>query len=104
MRHMHTDCGCVTGARAGTVITRHARTRAQQRAIQPAMLDMLLDYGASLPAGGGAEIVFLPRWTRQELAGQIGAASSDRLASAYAVVSGDGAVITVGHRYRRQLR
>ena len=65
------------------------------------MLDVLLDHGTSCPAGNGAEIVFLPRWTRMELAGRIGSASCDRLADTYAVVSADGAVITVGHRTRR---
>lgn len=101
MRSMHTDRNSTASALTGAAMTWHARTRAQQRAIRPAMLDLLLDHGTSCPAGNGAEIVFLPRCTRMELAAQIGSASCDRVAATYAVVSAEGAVITVGHRTRR---
>ena len=71
-----------------------ARRRAQQRA-------MPLDHGARVPAGGGAEIVLCTPANRQECAAEIDRHCADKLRSAYAVVSAEGVVITVGRRFRR---
>ena len=79
----------------------HARQRAQQRAIPLSMLEVLLDHGARVPAGGEAEIVHFTPATRQECAAEMDRSCADKLRSAYAVVSADGLVITVGHRFRR---
>lgn len=82
-------------------LSAHARQRAQQRAIPLSMLELLLDHGARVPAGGGAEIVHFTPANRQECAAEMDRSCADKLRAAYAVVSAEGVVITVGHRYRR---
>jgi hypothetical protein len=64
-----------------SLFTEHARTRMQQRGIPAAAVELLLEYGKSAPAGGGCEIVYLKK--------------------TYAILGADGAIVTVGHRYRR---
>ena len=71
--------------------TAHARARMQQRGIPPAAIEALLDEGRSAPAGRGCEVLFFER----------AAGRGGRFARTYAVLGRDGAVITVGHRYRR---
>jgi len=71
--------------------TDHARARMQQRGIRAAAVQALLDYGRSVPAGDGCEVLFFDKAVRR----------AARLPNAYAVVGRDGAVVTVGHRYRR---
>ena len=92
----------VVASNCSTVaLSAHARQRAQQRAIPISMLEALLDHGARRPAGGGAEIVHFTRDARQECAAEADWNCAGKLRSAYAVVSADGTVITVGHRFRR---
>lgn len=71
--------------------TDHARARMQQRGIRAAIVEALLDYGHTAPAGDGCEVLFFDKSARQ-----VG-----RFPNAYAVVGRDGAVVTVGHRYKR---
>ena len=83
----------------------HAARRAQQRAIPDAVIDLLLDHGDRLPAGGGTEIVRLGHQVRGELETDLTPETWRRhdrtLRTAYAVVAADGTVITVGHRFHR---
>ena len=74
-----------------SVFTHHARTRMQQRGIPTAEIEALLDYGRSTPAGRGCEVLFFDRASGQ----------GRRFRRTYAVLGRDGAVLTVGHRYRR---
>ena len=85
------------------LLTRHARARMQQRGISAATLDALLDFGRTARAGGGREIVFFDKRARDRLAraGVIPPSKAERVCRSYAIVESDGAVITVGHRYRR---
>lgn len=53
----------------------------QQRGIRAEALEALLDQGKVRRAPGGCDVVVLGR--------------------KYAIVGGDGIVVTVGHRYRR---
>ena len=89
-------------------LTHHAARRAQQRAISATVLDLLLDYGDRFVAGGGAEIVRIGQHGRYELARELSPATwrehGRKLQTAYAVVAADGAVVTVGHRFRRMER
>jgi hypothetical protein len=71
--------------------TDHARARMQQRGIRAAAVEALLDYGRSAPAGDGCEVLFFDKAARK----------AARFPNTYAVVGRDGAVVTVGHRYRR---
>jgi hypothetical protein len=86
-------------------LTRHAQRRAQQRAIRRDVMGWLLDYGVRCPAGGGVEVVHLTKAARAELAAEIGDTTYRRaartLATAYAVVSAEAAIVTLGQRSRR---
>ena len=85
------------------LITRHARARMQQRGIRFEDLEALLDFGREIPAGRGRDLVFFDKRSRARLARSraVPPAEADRLARSYAIIESDGAVITVGHRYRR---
>lgn len=84
-------------------LTQHARTRMQQRGIRAAALDVLLDYGRIEHVDRGCEIVFFDKTARSRLLKQSPGAARDldRVARTYAILGSDGAVITVGSRYRR---
>jgi hypothetical protein len=86
-------------------LTRHARTRMQQRGINAAALGALLDYGRVAPAGGGRDIVYFDKRARARLAraGAVAPAKAEAQSTSktYAILDADGTVITVGHRTRR---
>lgn len=88
------------------LLSQHARIRMQQRGISAATLDALLDFGSVQRAGGGRDIVFFDHKARRRLAhaGVIRPSEAERVCNSYAIVESDGAVITVGHRYRRIAR
>jgi hypothetical protein len=85
-------------------VTAHARARMQQRGIRPDALGALLDFGSARHLHSeGREVVFFDRKAKKRLAKADPAAAraAERLQRTYAIVGRDGAVITVGHRYRR---
>jgi hypothetical protein len=84
-------------------LTPHARARMQQRGIRLDMLEALLDYGREIHVAGGRGLVFFDKRARARLAkaGLARYPQAERLCRSYAVLSSDGIVITVGHRYRR---
>jgi hypothetical protein len=84
-------------------LTPHAAVRMQQRGICPEMLDALLHFGREVHVAGGRDLVFFDKRARARLAktGLVSGALAERLCKSYAVLSSDGIVITVGHRYRR---
>jgi hypothetical protein len=86
-----------------SIVTGHARTRMQQRGISAAAIDVLLNYGRSSHDHQGCELVYFDKAARARLARHNPAAAREaqRLCRTYAVVGSDGAVVTVGHRYRR---
>ena len=60
------------------------------------------NYGKSAPAGDGCELVFFDKAARARLwRNPALAREAERLCRTYAVLGRDGAVVTVGHRYRR---
>ena len=76
----------------------------QQRGIRAKAIELLLDYGRERHVHDrGREIVFFDKAARQRLAkaNPAVAREADRLCRTYAILSSDGDVITVGHRYRR---
>jgi hypothetical protein len=75
----------------------------QQRGIRLDALEALLDYGRVAHVDRGREIVFFDKAARARLARRNPAAAREagRLRRTYAILGLDGAVITVGHRYRR---
>lgn len=86
------------------ILTGHARQRMQQRGISREVVAWLLDYGRQAHDKHGARVVYFDR--RAQAQARRDLAHSDyvrfeRHCDAYAVLGGDGAVITVGHRSRR---
>jgi uncharacterized protein DUF4258 len=86
-----------------SIFTDHARARMQQRGIPAAAVEVLINYGKSAPAGDGCELVFFDKAARARLFRDDPAAAreAERLCRTYAVIGAHGAVVTVGHRYRR---
>ena|SRR5687767_260837 len=85
-------------------LTRHASSRMQQRGITSAALDCLLDYGREAHDHRGAVTVYFDKAARRRLARDADAKTRKgiaQLARLYAVLGGDGEVVTVGHRFRR---
>ena len=84
-------------------MTQHAQARTQQRAIPPMLVDLLLQFGTSEPAGNGASKVFFDKEARRHVKTYAGplAPFINEYMDVYAVVSSDDAVITVGHRTDR---
>lgn len=86
-------------------MTRHASIRQQQRGIPSLLVDLLLDFGSSEPAGEGASLLFFDKQAMRRLdryAGPLAKILKDHL-DVYAIVSGQ-TVITTGHRYERVRR
>ncbi len=84
-------------------LTRHAAARAQQRAIAPVVVDLLLDYATPVRARG-ADLYALDKEGRRRMRAQLGDATIGRLGRAldcYAVVSDVGSVITLARRCGR---
>ena len=84
-------------------LTGHARARMRQRAIGADAIDCLFEFGReAFDHRGHAVILYLDKRARRRLAhSQPGRKDLERLARCYAVLSREGEVITVGHRYRR---
>lgn len=83
--------------------TKHAATRIQKRAISKLIVDLLLEFGASEPAGGGASKFYFDKPARRRVkayAGSLASVLEDHL-DVYAVIGADTQVITVGHRLER---
>ena len=71
----------------------------QQRGIRADALEALLDYGRVAHVDRG----LLDKAARARLMKRnpVAAREAERLRRTYAILGSDGAVITVGHRYRR---
>jgi len=85
-------------------LSKHARSRMQQRGITLAALDCLLDHGREAHDHQGAVTVYFDKAARRKLERVADAGTRrqiDRFARLYAVLGGDGTVMTVGHRHRR---
>lgn len=88
-----------------TKMTRHTSIRQQQRGIPSLLVDLLLDFGSSEPAGDGASMLFFDKQAKRRLdsyAGPLAKFLKEHL-DVYAIVS-DQTVITTGHRYARVRR
>ena len=85
-------------------VSPHARARMQQRCISPAAVEALLDFGRTRHVhSNGRELVYFDKKARARLlkANPAAAREMSRLRRTYAVLAGDGSVITVGHRFKR---
>ena len=85
-------------------LTVHARSRLQQRGIPAPVLDCLLAYGRKVHDHRGGEVIFFDHHSRAQLRRERGDAAFKQLETklgTYAVLAGDGSVVTVGHRTKR---
>lgn len=85
------------------MLTRHARSRMQQRGIPPSLVDRVLRYGREVHDHHGAIVVMMDRAARTRMArdGESRGVALDRLRGVYVVLATDGTIRTVGHRTRR---
>lgn len=85
-------------------MTHHAQARLQQRGIPAQALESLLNYGRQTHDHHGATILYFDHRAREALkreSGGEGYRRMERHLGTYAVLSGDGVVVTVGHRKGR---
>lgn len=85
-------------------LSRHGQARQQQRGIPPLVVDWLVRYGSVRHDKRGARVCYFDRQSRKALAREVGEAVVNRMSgllNAYAVLSGDDVVVTVGHRTQR---
>lgn len=85
-------------------VTAHARARMQQRGIRSDVVEALLAFGSERHLRGQrCDIVFFDKKAKRRLAKSVSGAAreAEKFIRTYAIVGSDGAVITVGHRYRR---
>jgi hypothetical protein len=76
----------------------------QQRGLPPLIVDWLHTYGKEHHDHHGATILYFDRHARRRLERAVGRSPvrcMERWLDAYAVVGGDGQLITTGYRYRR---
>lgn len=84
-------------------VSRHATVRSQQRGIPQLIVDWLITYGAVANDGRGAVTHYFDHHARRRLAQVVGGRVVTLLGSlmdAYLVMSHDGTIITVGHRFK----
>ena len=85
-------------------MTKHAAIRQQQRGIPPLIMEWLTNYGTASHDHHGAEVLYFDKHSRKALAKAVGEDIVSRLSGlldTYAVISNDGAIVTVGHRFKR---
>ncbi|MBR7710987.1 hypothetical protein KCP91_16295 [Microvirga sp. SRT01] len=88
------------------MITHHAQTRMQQRAI-PALALELFERFASSMRHNGADVLFFDKAARKRITKAFGGQRACRIIEPWLgtyVVSENGAVVTVAHRTRRLKR
>ena len=84
-------------------MSQHANLRSQQRAISPMLVDLLIQFGTSEPAGNGASKVFFDKAARRRVksyAGPLAGLLNEHL-DVYAVISSEDQVITAAHLTER---
>lgn len=87
-------------------LTNHAQIRLQQRCVPTLIVDWLLDYGALVYDGHGAQIRFFDKKSLKALAQSAGQGIVKQLSKymkAY-IVTDEDTVITVGYLYKRVYR
>ena len=80
----------------------HATMRQQQRGVRADVLSALINYGRVGHRGG--QVFYMDKEARKLARAELGRESYGRLAdklNAYAVMSNDGVIVTVGKRLRR---
>jgi len=90
--------------RVSVGMTKHAGIRVQQRGVNREVLDCLLAYGRHEPDHRGCHVVTFDGKALEDLSGfeprELNAKATGSR-NLYAVVDGDGVLVTAGHRFRR---
>ncbi len=85
-------------------MTQHAVVRMQQRGIPPFVVECLLDHGKVQHDHHGGRILFFDKaaWRRATKNALAKArVELEKYRRSYVVLGSDGAVLTLGHRYKR---
>ena len=85
-------------------VSPHARTRMQQRAVTPGLLELLDAYGATQYDHRGGRVRYFDKAARRRLQQSEGVdvyKAVETKLNVYAVVARDGCLITVGRRDQR---
>lgn len=84
-------------------VTRHAQVRQQQRGVPPMVVDLLLGFGATRYAGNGVTTHYFDKASRRKIKTYAGRLASllEEYLDYYAIVSQDGALITVAPRIKK---
>lgn len=88
-------------------MTTHARARLQQRGISESVVEKLFEFGMEIHDHRGCLVVYFNRRARENLRRAYGKDFYKRIEphlDAYAVVSMNGDIVTVGHRTRHLVR
>lgn len=86
------------------MLTQHARKRIQQRAIPQAVIDLLLDLGVTEHRNKGLDMFYFDKdgkHAAMSLMKKNGLTQLDHCLNAFLLESGDGRIVTVGHRTRK---
>ena len=84
-------------------LTQHARARMQQRAINETVLELLYTHGRHVEGGKAGSIIHFDRRARdliRKTKSRTEYARIEHKLNAYVVEAADGAVVTVGYRYK----
>lgn len=84
-------------------LTQHARVRQQQRGIPTFIIDLLLDFGTVERAEKGATTHYFDKASRRRVKAYLGqlAKPIEEYLDYYAIVGGDGNIITVAPRIKK---
>lgn len=88
-------------------ITQHANTRMQQRGISKDTIEFLFEYGAEYYGGNNMRVLYFNRDSRAKLLSNLPKNIKARIGSqlnAYAIITDDGQIVTVGHRTKKITR
>ena len=82
-------------------LSRHARQRMKDRSIPPSIVEALLDFGERTACGEGAEMCFFTKRAWRRFSAYLGSEARhfERYRSTYAIVAGDGLVVTTCWRH-----
>jgi hypothetical protein len=85
--------------------TKHAIVQGQRRCFQPIADEALDRYGQEQHDGHGAIVVFMSKTSKRAMERDWGYLAVNKLweivKDAYKVITTDGVIITVGHRYQK---
>lgn len=85
-------------------LTRHAQARSQQRGIPPMLVDLLLNYGTAAQQDKGITTYYFDHAARRRVRSYAGplAGLLEQHLDCYLLAEPDGAIVTIGHRYKRR--